>query len=453
MCRDSRSRETAWHYVTDMARSELRLLLLTAVAMAGCSGILGSKSGGVALFGTDRTTKRSEELSPHEARLMRPFSYDTDELLTRARTDCPYGSATCSPCVQGLLPAFEASRGGVDIRGADQHFEVDGYEADEGVLFNHIQGVARLADVIHGDGTRTGRMVLTGNLSAGGLSYAERTLSTDEDTVFAPGSYEVQRELDIRQSFSHPGGAQAHGDTMVVAMDGAPDHTAVYFLAFPPGGNPVVANRVFIDGSRGEPKLSRHGRWESASAAFIQLVTGRLLLAVAGGGNGNEGVWFYVSSEAVLRERTEWSFLGIWRPCEGSAGRAGLTQCFSGASGMALLADCSGDIYLVTMHGTSQSSEEFQWLQVFSLRQDTQGHIGLSLRAWQRDRTGRFQRNNPAFRWSGTVSVTSTPNVIAVLNTVRDPATQHCESVCGDVYWSKPSSPAPVPPNIASRLP
>ena len=65
---------------------------------------------------------------------------------------------------------------------------------------------------------------LTG-LSAGGLSYAERTLSTDEDTVFAPGSYAVERELDIRQTFSHPGGARAHGDTMVVAMDGVPDHT------------------------------------------------------------------------------------------------------------------------------------------------------------------------------------------------------------------------------------
>ena len=421
--------------------------------MTGCSGLFGSESGGVAVFASDRTTKGSDALSPHEARLMRPFSYEADELLTRARTDCPYGTAACSPCVHGLLPAFEATRGGVDIQGADQTFEVEGYEVHESFLFNHIQGVARLADVVHGDGTRTGRIVLTGNLSAGGLSYAERTLPTDQDTVFAPGRYEVQRELDIRKTFSHPGGAQAHGDTIVVAMDGAPDHTGAYFLAFPPGANPVIVNRVIIDGSRGEPKLSRYGRWESAAAAFIQLGSGRFLLAVAGGGNGNEGVWFYVSSEPVLRERTEWSFLGVWRPCEGSAARAALTQCFSGASGMALLADCSGDIYLVTMHGTSQSSEEYQWLQVFSLTQDSQGHIGLSLRAWQRDRTGRFQRNNPAFRWSGTVSVTSTPNVIAVLNTVRDPATQHCESVCGDVYWSEPPSPLSVAPNIASRLP
>lgn len=355
----------------------------------------------------------------------------------RARTNCEYGAEACSPCVKGLISTFRADEGGLDIARQDARVRFVGYEVGESVIRHHIQGIARLADLVHKDGRRTGRIVLTDNLSPRGLSYAERTFMTEEDTLFSGGTYTIVRALDLRRDFKHPGGAQAHGNTMVVAMAGEHTRTGAYFVRFPPHGRPKVIHRLFIDGARGEPRLSRRNRWDSSSAAFIQLRSGRFLLAVAGGNHGADGIWFYASLDSEIGRSTEWKFLGAWSTCQDASDGLDISRCFAGASGMALLADCSGEIYLVAMHGTSQSRDEYQWVQVFSVHERANQRIGLRLRSWQRDYTGKLQRNNPAFRWAGTASVTSKPKALALLNSVRDPTTNACRAVCSNVYWSK----------------
>jgi hypothetical protein len=357
----------------------------------------------------------------------------------RARTDCTYGEDACSPCVNDLLSSLDSATGGVDISGRDARIEIAGYEIGESVLHHHIQGVARLADLIHRDGTRTGRIILTDNLSRSGLSYAEGEFETGRDSIFAGGRYTVVRNVNLRQYFEHPGGAQAHGNTMVVSMDSRRrKDAAAYFLHFPPHGKPKLISGVGIDGTHGEPILSSRQRWSASSAAFIQLDTGEFLVAVSGDSHGKAGIWFFLSSNDVIDASTRWQYVGSWTPCTGDNGDGDLERCFAGASGMALLADCSGDIFLVTLHGTSQARQEYQWIQVFQLGQEEGGTLKLALRSWQRDHTGRLQRNNPAFRWAGGAFVTDEPDVVALLNTVRDPATSPCMSMCGDVYWSKP---------------
>ncbi len=374
--------------------------------------------------------------------------------VLRARTDCAYGEDACSPCVNDLLSSLDSATGGLNISGRDARIEIAGYETGESVLHHHLQGVARLADLVHEDGTRTGRVILTDNLSRGGLSYAEGTFETERDSIFAGGRYTVLRKMNLRQYFEHPGGAQAHGNTMVVAMDSRRrNDAAAYFLHFAAHGKPQLVSGFSIDGTHGEPMLSVRRRWSAASAAFIQLDTGEFLVAVSGDASGKAGIWFFLSSNDVIDSSTRWQYVGSWTPCTGNNGTDDLGRCFAGASGMALLADCSGDIYLVTMHGTSQARHEYQWIQVFQMGQEEGGTLKLALRSWQRDHTGRLQRNNPAFRWAGSAFVTDEPGVVALLNTVRDPATSPCMSVCGDVYWSKPKPEAVVEADASTFLP
>jgi len=363
--------------------------------------------------------------------------------ITRASTGCSYGDDACSRCVSDVLAAVDLHNAGYDINHADLSYDIWG--APSGSLWDpeHNQGIARLADLVF-TGHRIGRVVLTHNLSGDGLHYAEHIVGYNTEGIFEPGPYEVIDSIPIRGALNHPGGAQAHGNTVAVAAEhqgsftpGDDPYAAVYFLHFPPGNSMggEIVNWLGLDGSQGEPFQADQSR--ASSAAFVKMESGYFLVAVSGADHGRQGIWFYESSDTTINYYTEWYYVGFWDPPPRPECPSGVTGegnidagCFGGASGMALVADCGGGIYLITMHGSSQTgNDEWQWNQVWRIAQTATGEPDLIFRYWQRDFTGTIQTNNPAFRWAGGAYVVEDGN-LAVFNTSRSHA--H-----GDVYYSK----------------
>jgi len=364
--------------------------------------------------------------------------------ITRGKTDCAYGDDACSRCVTDVLEAVDLRNVGYNINHADLSYGI--YGAPSGTLIDthHLQGIARLADVVYA-GLRIGRVVLTHNLGTNGLEYAEQEVGWASEGIFEVDSpLAVFDSIPIRHVLDHPGGAQAHGNTVVVAMEhsgtfvsGVTPYAAVYFLHFPPEdslGDGIV-NQLVLDGSRNEP--FQRFQSSAASAAFVQMESGYFLAAVSGSDHGRQGIWFYESSDTTINSFTEWYYVGFWDPPPRPECPSGTTNegnidagCFGGASGMALVTDCSGDIYLITMHGSSQTAnDEWQWNQIWKLTQTATGTPDLAFRYWQRDFTGPIQTNNAAFRWAGGAYVTEDGN-LAVFNTQRSLAQ-------GAVYYSK----------------
>jgi hypothetical protein len=194
-------------------------------------------------------------------------------------------------------------------------------------------------------------------------------------------------------------------------------------------------SQLVLDGSQGEPFQRFQSR--AASAAFVKMESGYFLAAVSGANDGKQGIWFYESSDTTINTYTQWYYVGFWEPpprpqCpSGTTGESNIDAgCFGGANGMALVTDCSGAIYLITMNGSSQTSGgEYQWNQVWKIGQTATGEPDLVFRYWQRDFTGTLQVNNPAFRWAGGAHVMEDGN-LAVFNTNRN-------YPWGNAYYSK----------------
>lgn len=357
----------------------------------------------------------------------------------RAAIDCPYGSESCSPCVRNAF--MKLTRPSLDVSNRSFSFHINtGHSIGSR---GHIQGVARLADVVH-EGQRTGRMVLTHNVWDNGLVYAERTFADDGRDVLlrSPRDMDVLRRVAIRDTYHHPGGAQAHGDTVAVGMEQGPDAhpAAVFFFRFPKDGEPHLVQHLILDGTHGEPDHTEDQTGASA-AAFVKLVSGRYLLAVSGTNHGRQGIWFYQSAPTPdgINARIDWRFTGFWKPsC--TTGHDRLDECFGGASGMSLIADCSGNILLATFHGTHARvpfRPEFQWMQLYRVKRAEGGGVDLDLLYWQRDQTGLHQTNNPAFRWAGGLYITADRRP-AVFNTERRTNVRDNGGVDGDVYLAQP---------------
>ena len=187
------------------------------VSIAECSKLLNAGNG----------------ICPHtyEIRLRAPTYVPN---VTLGKTDCQYGDASCSKCVSSLLDQLGVF--GVnpfsDVEPLNITSSTDKFQFQDPVdgafgAGNHVQGIGKLSDAVV-DGATLGRMVLTANPNDNpprGLWVGFKS-SEGTDTLF-----DTDQGYSMNQSFrvmgveeygnhTHPGGLQAHGDTVVVAMEG-----------------------------------------------------------------------------------------------------------------------------------------------------------------------------------------------------------------------------------------
>lgn len=349
---------------------------------------------------------------------------------------CDYGDPDCNTCADNLL-AQVMGDAALNIEDAYTNFGFPG--AIQTVGF-HIQGVTRLPDW-----NGQGRMVITDSGPDGGYRLAFQEIRDADEALFSSSTNlhgEVPfniRNVPAYGNHGHPGGINSQGDVVIVGMEGgAARNGAVYFLRVN-GAEIDYVTTLHLDGSRGEPYQANQSA--AATAGFIQLETGRFLVAVSGARNGSQGIWFYESNEDEIRADTSWDYLSFYEPsCTGFGGPD--DECFVGSSGgLALVADCSGEIYLLSMHGTERSGgDEHEFLQVFHVSKDEAGRVVLNKVAQQQDRLTLPPSRSHSFRWAGGVYVTR-DHRLAILNT--EPGSRLGDIgrngyVDGEVYLSAP---------------
>ncbi len=361
---------------------------------------------------------RGDQQCPHtfEVRLRTP-GYVPD--LTRGRTDCAYGEEDCSMCVPDIAQ---------QVRGLGFHRN---YVMDVGNSGrnrdHHIQGVARLSDGRSADGRVFGRLVATQNVTGAGFEVGFHRADGGLREGWRDRSHEFDAapRVDVRDVLNHPGGVQAHGDLVAVALEqqgGSTPPAAVYFVrvARNPDADPSgeIVNRLVLDGSQGEP--FQRGQSSAATAGFVQLASGHQLLAVSGASHGTQGIWFYESvGTEPIGPSTSWNFVAFWNPnrsgnCIGKGG-----DCLYGAGGgLNLHTGCDGQVYLLAMHGSQgAASRDDSVLQLFALLQDATGAVRLDKRAvWERTFPSAIANNS--FRWAGG-SYVSRDGALVILDTRR----------------------------------
>lgn len=225
----------------------------------------------------------------------------------------------------------------------------------------------------------------------------------------------------------HPGGLQAHGDLIAIAMEnpvspGEP--AAVYFIEM---DNLVPRFVTALKlGSGGAP--AGLNVVSAAASGFVKLENG-FLVAVSGAKHGTAGTWFYKTSDHRIRPTTEWYFVDFWTPdrlphgvCDIEGGEHDL-QCYVGAGGgLSLLANHTGEIYMIATTGTSESGIDDEYVQLFrmNLSKTDTGSSSIELMPiWSDKRiVGRYSNLQYSMRWSGAAHVTNSGNLM-LLNSER----------------------------------
>lgn len=346
-----------------------------------------------------------EDYCPYteEVHLRSEVSYVPD--VTLGKFDCEYGDPDCSRCVPHIMEQtgrifhedYHGTRSSV-------YFEFGSANAK-----SHNQGVARFADRIY-DGKRYTRVATSYNNSSG-FSISAREVATEAEVWHA--SSEVARP-DIRLDINHPGGMQAHGDFVVVAMEQTgptePPAEARFYQVTGDPMNPTVelANTLVLDGSQGEPFQA--GQSRAASAGFVKLYSGYFLLAVAGASDGKQGIWFYESTSTVIDQHTDWVFVDFWEPhCTGWGNVESGENCFANAAGtVALLTGCDGFVYMYSLGGTRRvPGKDHSETQLYRMHQDSSGGIDPTFLFERRKSHGIASNKDETFRWAAGTHVMS----------------------------------------------
>jgi len=338
-----------------------------------------------------------------------------------------------SNCVDGVISQLTGNVK-LDIDHSDMGFGIKTPYLNG--LGNHVQGIGRLSDK-----NGMGRMVLTENGTGRGLRVAFQPIKNATE-----GLYSTVNELSDVVSFDihgvsaygnhdHPGGLQAQGDYIAVAMEGGnTKHAAVYFLKVEDRNIEFVTSLV-MNGSRGEPYQTFKSA--AATAGFVQLASGHFLVAVSGKNHGRQGIWFYESTTRFIDETTEWNFISFKDfGCIGYGEEQ--DECYVGAGGgLNLVTDCSGNIYMLAMHGSDDGAfdKDDEWLQVFRVWR-TNNEITLQKVTQQKDKLGLWAINHKSFRWAGG-AYTSNDGILAIFNTERRRLLNDNDYVDGHVYLGK----------------
>ncbi|UJB73323.1 hypothetical protein HRE53_32245 (plasmid) [Acaryochloris sp. 'Moss Beach'] len=298
---------------------------------------------------------------------------------------------------------------------------------------NHNQGVGLLADASI-SGRRYARAVLSFNSNdSTGFKVFALNIPVGVDGVNSHPSnvdyLEKERTLDIQdeQSYGrhdHPGGLQAHGDYVAVAMEQPKEEdnrAAVYFIRVD-GFEPRHVYTHFLGGQPSNISVSLDA---AASVGFIKLAPSGFLMAVAGADNGKNGIWFFDSKDSTINPTMNWKYVDFWEPdrmpdgvCDIKDGKVN-SNCYIGAGGTAsLVTDCDGQIYLVCLTGTSGRGKDYEYAQIMHLSRDASGRIKLES-IWHDKRPLGFSvLREISFRWGAGVNV-STDGKLVLLSTEK----------------------------------
>lgn len=339
--------------------------------------------------------------------------------FTESDDSCSFNRAGCAPCVadvrERLSDVYQGGR-------AVNSFQ---FPLRDPISAEHVQGIARLPDIVDGtwDGwvpgsaaPIAGRLVVTHNendhtnpglwvlLQQSFVGPAEQYPQTwrDGSWGFAETSVDV-----MDTGLNHPGGLQAMGTTVAVAIEcGGCDLPAeVRFLEFGDDFDATLVNAF----SLGDDPLLSFPERSAASVAVTRLRTGHYLMFVAAQDHGRAGGTFYISDRAALVSETVWHHVSSWvPPC--TERRSG---CWAGASNMTFLTDCGdldgGNLFLVATHGQHDiAGYPGNFVTLAKLRRGgaEEQRIELDLEEMLRPRTARTRGLDVSYRWAGNFFVT-----------------------------------------------
>lgn len=321
-------------------------------------------------------------------------------------------------CVMNLVQQFTGTPK-LDIGKADRAFS---FRVPHIHITKHIQGIAMFSDY-----DKEGRIAIVDNGSAGfTLAFNKITGATEgiysSNLAFEnPVSFRIRNNVEYG-NHDHPGGMQAQGDIVAIAMEGgSARHAGVYFLEVK-GKNISFLHALKLDEFSGIPKNINN---KSAQAVgFVQQESGKYLVAI----RGSYGILFFESQGTTINKLTRWDFVKHYAPPCTGYGKPN-DQCLDGSNSINLVRDCSGEIYLLAMNGTNGARIDSQNLQVFSVALQTHGKIILKKVAQQRVNVGRLAPRHSSFRWSGGVYITKAGKIV-LLNTKR-------REIGGKAYFGK----------------
>jgi hypothetical protein len=336
----------------------------------------------------------------------------------------------------------------------------------------HIQGVGRLRDW-----NGKGRLVMTESSikDPRGIHIAFQDVGSTE-AIFGSNDAKKRKAFRITAvneygNHGHPGGLQAHGDFVAVAMEQG-KFPAVYFLKVT-GNTFEFLHSLMLDGSGGAKVPGG-----AASAGFIRLSNGWFLVSIAGAKNGTEGIWFYISKGGTLNADTEWEYAAFLLPgtticndakCVRESLFKGSESTYFGAGGaLNLVADCNGEIYLIALGGECTTTRcNGQWYQVFKVTwvdYDPESYyygadlIHLELVYSNYANHNKIPTKEISFRFGAGVII-SPDHQLVLMGTERKHFANSNDYVDGNLYYSRPTQaghptcPTPSPTSKPSSEP
>lgn len=329
------------------------------------------------------------------------------------------GTEDCDPCVRDMLGQLNGDAG-LGLNRRSRNFRTGDPTSGAYLDGGHNQGVALLRDTVVG-GQRVGRAAISFNANDNsGLMIASRTIPEGQpgiDDGHDRLHYNERKHwLDVmdRPSFGdhhHPGGLQAQGDMLAIAMEqpqGSDKRAAVYFVNVD-GTTPRHVATHWIDGAA--PSSVR--RNAAATVGFTRRYAGGFVMAVSGADNGKAGVWFYITDDPVISATTQWRYVDFWNPkeemprgvCNIDEGKRG-NDCFIGGGGATgLVTGCDGQLYLVVLTGTNGGGIDDEYAQVLRVGQDSAGEVRMTSIWNSKRKVGRLATNQISMRWGAGVQV------------------------------------------------
>ena len=324
-------------------------------------------------------------------------------------------SESTSRCIDGLIAQVKGER---RLRIDQNDSQMRLRHPRSGLLKKfkkHNQGISRLKDW-----NDRARIIHTNNYHGGGLRLNIQNENDREVELFTQNNprLEDRRSFSIRsKKHGHPGGIQAHGDIVAIAMehDKKKKDAAVYFLRVT--GDEFSFIDTFKMGINGEPlDLNRKS---AENVGFVKQRSGKYLLAVSGSHYG-QVIWFYESEQTEIVKGMKWKFIDLYRPKTGCRGFGSSdNDCFyNGASGgLNLHVGCNGTIYLIALQGSASSSgKENEAVQIFEVKKCNK--IKLEKVHQEMEEVGAGALLERSFRWAAGSYVM--PNgILALINTER----------------------------------
>lgn len=328
-----------------------------------------------------------------------------------------------SPCVNDLMAQLGESPL-LNIRSHSKSFRLsDPVSGIYGPSY-HNQGIGMLSDILV-SGERYTRAVLsfTANDETGFVVVSKKIPGGESGFTADPNLISFNEEkhvLDIQKvpgygNHNHPGGLQAHGNYVAIAMESPlnPDNrAAVYFLRV----EKFEAEHIYTHFIGTNTDHIDAAINSASSVGFVKLETGGFLMAVSGEDHGRQGIWFYNSPDSTINSGMSWDFIDYWDPmdhmpngiCDTGGGEVSNNCFIGGGGGTSLITGCDGQIYMVLLTGTAQGGVEDEFVQI--MRVNLEGSPTRTVRLtsiWNdKHKLGRRVVNKVSFRWSGGAQVT-----------------------------------------------